>query len=177
MIEPIYFSLYAKVPDYNVRIFQSTDWILENGVSLEVSIIGKSHRVISRLGEECLTEFITCFDRKLPDHALDRVCLQPGVIHDREYRSGNLVYRVHVEQVSRLYTTMDEFIKSLGGIVPVNVLTHEFAGVPSPSGTPPPFTGLALNANTFYTVHTYPESGTSIVSRTTIGLPVLSMTT
>jgi hypothetical protein len=177
MIEPIYFSLYEKVPNYSVRIFKSTRWALENGVSLEVSIIGTSHRVISRSGEECLTEFITCFDRKLPENALDRVCLQVGVVHAREYRSGNLVYRVNVEQISKVYNTMNEFINSLGGITPVEVLTHEFAGMPGPSGTPPPFTGLALNTNTFYTVHTYPESGTSIVSRTTIEQPVLSMTT
>ena len=42
-----------------------------------------------------------------------------------------------------------------------------------------PFTGLALNSdtNTFYTVHTYPERGISITSRTVIVLPVLSITT
>jgi hypothetical protein len=179
MIEPIYFSLYEKVPDYSVRVFQNTHWVLGNGVALEVSIIGKSHRVISRLGNDCLTEFITCFDRKLPEHALDRVCLQSDAVHDQEYRSGKLVYRVKVEQVSRLYNTMEEFVDSLNGVSPVDVLTHEFSGVSSLPGTPPPFTGLALNSdtNTFYTVHTYPEGGISIISRTTIGLQVLSMTT
>ena len=179
MIEPIYFSLYEKVPDYRVRIFQSAHWVLDNGVALEVSIIGKSHRVISRRGKDCLTEFITCFDRKLPEQALERVCLQSGAVHDQEYRSGNLVYRVNVEQVFRLYHTMDEFLNSLGGISPVDVLTHEFVGMPGPPRTPPPFTGLALNSdtNTFYTVHTYPENGISIISRTNIGLPVLSTTT
>ena len=179
MIEPIYFSLYEKVPDYRVRVFQSAHWVLENGVALEVSIIGKSHRVISRHGKDCLTEFITCFDQELPEQALERVCLQSGAVHDREYRSGNLVYRVNVEQVSRLYDTMDEFLNSLGGISPGDVLAHEFAGEPGSPGTPAPFTGLALNSdtNTFYTVHTYPERGVSIISRTTIGLPVLSTTT
>ena len=179
MIEPIYFSLYEKVPDYPVRIFQNAHWILDNGISLEASIIGKSHRVISRLGKDCLTEFITCFDPKLPENALEKVCLQSGAVHDREYRSGKLVYRVNVEQVSRLYNTMDEFLNSLDGFSPADVLTHEFASVLGPPGTPPPFTGLALNSdtNTFYTVHTYPESGISIISRTTIGLLVLSTTT
>ena len=179
MIEPIYFSLYEKVPDYRVRIFQSAHWVLDNGVALEVSIIGKSHRVISRRGKDCLTEFITCFDRKLPEQALERVCLQSGAVHDQEYRSVNLVYRVNVEQVSRLYHTMEEFLNSLGGISPVDVLSHEFVGMLGPPGTPPPFTGLALNSdtNTFYTVHTYPENGISTISRTNIGLPVLSTTT
>ena len=179
MIEPIYFSLYEKVPDYCMRIFQSTHWVLDNGVALEASIIGGSHRVISRLGKDCLTEFITSFDRKLPKHALERVCLQSGAVHDREYRSGKLVYRVNVEQVSRLYNTMDEFLNSLGGFSPADVLTHEFAGVLGPPGTPPPFTGLALNSdtNTFYTIHTYPERGVSVISQTTIGSPVLSATT
>ncbi|MEE1551332.1 MAG: hypothetical protein V1244_06875, partial [Nitrospinaceae bacterium] len=99
MSESIYFSLYQDVPDYSVRIFHTALWTLDNGVTLEASIIGKSHRVISRLGEDCLTEFITCFDRKLPEQALERVYLQSGAVHDREYQSGNLVYRVNVEQV------------------------------------------------------------------------------
>ena len=134
MIEPIYFSLYEKVPDYRVRIFQSAHWVLDNGVALEVSIIGKSHRVISRRGKDCLTEFITCFDRKLPEQALESVCLQLGTVHDKEYRSGNLVYRVNVEQVSRLYNTMDDFLNSLGGISPADVLTHEFTEAPKSPG-------------------------------------------
>ena len=179
MIEPIYFSLYEEVPDYPVRIFQSAHWVLGNGVALDASIIGKSHRVISRFGKDCLTEFITCFDGKLPEQALERVCLKSGAVHDREYRSGNLVYRVNVEQVSRLYNTMDEFLNSMGGISPADVLTHGFAGAPGPPATPPPFTGLALDSeiNTFYTVHTYPERGVSIISRTAIRLPVLSTAT
>lgn len=179
MIEPIYFSLYEKVPDYPVRIFQNAHWILDNGISLEASIIGKSHRVISRLGKDCLTEFITCFDPKLPENALEKVCLQSGAVHDREYRSGKLAYQVNVEHVDRLYGNMEEFLNAPGRIPATNILTHEFPGEPGLAETPPPFTGLALNSdtNTFYTVHTYPESGVSTISRTTIGLPVLSITT
>ena len=177
MSEQIYFSLYQKVPDYSVRIFQSAHWVLGNGVNLEVNIIGKSHRVISRLGENCLTEFITCFDQSLPEKALERVCLRPGIVHEREYRSNNLAYRVYVENISQLFTNMEEFTESLGEIS--ETLMHEFISEPGSSGEPVPFTGLALNSdtNTFYTVHTYPESGISIISRTTIGLLVLSTTT
>lgn len=177
MSEQIYFSLYQEVPDYSVRIFQSAQWALDNGVKLEVNIIGKSHRVISRRGEDCLTEFITCFDQNLPEQALERVCLRPGIVHDRKYRSGNLAYRVNVEHVSRLFNTMEEFTGSLGKIS--ETLTHEFVSAPGHSEAPLPFTGLALNSdtNTFYTVHTYPERGISIISRTAIDLPVLSTAT
>lgn len=177
MNEPIYFSLYQEVPDYSVRVFQSADWILGNGVKLEVSIIGKSHRVISRREDDCLTEFITCFDKNLPEQALETVRIQQGVVHDREYRSGNLAYRVIVENVPRLFNSMEEFTGSLGNIS--ETLTHEFVGDPGHLGTSPPFTGLALNfdANTFYTVHTYPERGISIVSQTAIDLQVLSTAT
>jgi hypothetical protein len=177
MSEQIYFSLYQEVPDYYVRIFQSAHWVLGNGVELEVNIIGKSHRVISRRGEDCLTEFITCFDQDLPEHALERVCLQPGIVHDQEYRSGNLAYSVSVEHVSRLFNTMEEFTDSLGGVS--ETLTHEFMSSPGHSGAPLPFTGLVLNSdtNTFYTVHTYPERGISIISRTAIDLSVLSTAT
>jgi hypothetical protein len=177
MSEQIYFSLYQEVPDYRVRIFQSAHWVLGNGVKLEVNIIGKSHRVISRRGEDCLTEFITCFDQDLPEHALESVCLQPGIVHEREYRSGSLAYRVNVEHVSQVFSTMEEFTDSLGEIS--ETLTHEFMSSPKHSGAPLPFTGLALNSdtNTFYTVHTYPERGISIISRTAIDLPVLSTAT
>ena len=177
MSEQIYFSLYQEVPDYHVRIFQSAKWVLGNGVKLEVNIIGKSHRVISRRGEEdCLTEFITCFDQDLPEQALESVCLLPGIVHDREYRAGNLAYRVNVEYVSRLFNSMKEFTNSLGEIS--ETLTHEFVSVSSHPEVPLPFTGLALNSNTntFYTIHTYPERGISIISRTSIDLPVLSTT-
>ena len=179
MSEPIYFSLYQDVPDYYVRIFQSAHWTLGNGVKLEVNIIGESHRVISRRGNDCLTEFITCFDQNLPEQALERVCLQPGIVHDREYRSGSLIYRVNIEQVFRVFDTMEEFTGSLGGVSPAETLTHAFAGVPGNLGAPIPFTGLVLNSdtNTFYTVHTYPERGISIISRTAIDLPVLSTVT
>jgi len=177
MSEQIYFSLYQKVPDYSVRIFQSAHWVLGNGVNLEVNIIGKSHRVISHLGEDYLTEFITCFDQSLPEKALERVCLRPGIVHEREYRSNNLAYRVYVENISQLFTNMEEFTESLGDIS--ETLMHEFISEPEPSGEPVPFTGLALNSdtNTFYTVHTYPERGISITSRTVIAIPVLSTTT
>ena len=102
MSESIYFSLYQKTPDYCVRIFQSVDWTLGNGVNLEVSIIGKSHRVISRKGNDCLTEFITCFDHNLPENSLETKCLEPGIIHHHEYRYGDLKYRVNVKHISQV---------------------------------------------------------------------------
>jgi hypothetical protein len=177
MSEQIYFSLYKEVPDYSVRIFKSAHWVLGNGVKLEVDIIGKSHRVISRRGKNCLTELITCFDQKLPEQALEKVKLQPSIVHDREYRFGNLAYKVNVEYASRLFNTMEEFTDSLGGVS--ETLTHVFMSSPGHSGSPLPFTGLALNSdtNTFYTVHTYPERNISIISRTTIDLSVLSTAT
>ena len=176
MTDSIYFSLYQDVPNYPVRIFQTAHWALGNGVELEVNIIGKSHRVISRRGNDCLTEFITCFDENLPEQALERISLLPGRVHEQEYHSGNLVYRVNVETVPRVFNTMQAFTDSLEGVPLAGVLTHDFIHAPGHSGTPLPFTGLALNSdtNTFYTVHTYPESGISIISRTAIDLPVLS---
>ena len=174
MSEQIFFSLYQEVPDYSLRIFQNAQWVLGNGVKLDINIIGKSHRVTSRRGEDCLTEFITCFDQDMPENALERVCLKPGMVHDREYRSGSLSYRVKVENVARIFNSMEEFTGSLGETS--ETLTHEFMNAPEHFGLPMPFTGLALNSdtNTFYTVHTYPERDFSIISQTAIDLPVLS---
>jgi hypothetical protein len=174
MSEHIYFSLYKEVPDYSVRIFKSAHWVLGNEVKLEVDIIGKSHRVISRREKNCITELITCFDQKLPEQALEKVKLQRSIVHDREYRFGNLAYKVNVEYGSRLFNTMEEFTDSLGGVS--ETLTHVFMNSTGHTGSPLPFTGLALNSdtNTFYTVHTYPERNISIISRTTINISVLS---
>ena len=179
MSESIYFSLYQKPPDYNVRIFESVDWTLGNGVTLEVSIIGKSHRVISRKGNDSFTEFITCFDHNLPQNSLETKCLKPGIIHHQEYRYGDLKYQVNVKNVSQVFNTMEDFTDFLGDVSFSDTLTHVFTSISENSGMSLPFTGLALNSdtNTFYTVHTYPERGISIISRTAIDLSVLSTTT
>ena len=177
MSESIFFSLYQKIPDYCVRIFQSVDWAFANGVILEVSIIGKSHRVISRKGNDCLTEFITCFDHNLPQNSLETKCLKPGVIHHQEYRYGDLKYQVNVENVSQVFNAMEDFTDFLGDVSLSDTLTHVFTGITKESAMPLPFTGLALNSetNTFYTVHTYPEIDISIISSTNIELPSLSI--
>ena len=179
MSKSIYFSLYQKIPDYCVRIFQSVDWTLSNGVTLKVSIIGKSHRVISLKGDDCLTEFITCFDHNLPENSLETKCLKPGIIHNQEYQYGDLKYRVNVEHTSQVFNAMEDFTDFLGDVSLSDTLTHVFTGITEDSGMPLPFTGLALNSdtNTFYTIHTYPERGISIISRTAIDLPVLSTAT
>ena len=177
MSKSIYFSLYQKIPDYCVRIFQSVDWTLGNGVNLEVGIIGKSHRVISRKGNDCLTEFITCFDHNLPENSLETKCLKPGIIHHQEYRYGDLKYRVNVKHVSQVFNAMVDYTGFLGDVPLSDTLTHVFTSISEKSGVPLPFTGLALSSgtNTFYTVHTYPETGISIISSTNIELPSLSI--
>ena len=177
MGKSIYFSLYEKIPDYCVRIYQSGDWTLSNGVNLEVSIIGKSHRVISRKGNDCLTEFITCFDRDLPENSLETKYLKPGIIHHQEYRYGDLKYRVNVEHTSQVFNSMEDYTGFLGDVPLSGTLTHVFTSISEKSGVPLPFTGLNLSSetNTFYTVHTYPEIGISIISSTNIELPSLSI--
>jgi hypothetical protein len=177
MSESIFFSLYQKIPDYCVRIFQSVDWAFANGVILEVSIIGKSHRVISRKGNDCLTEFITCFDHNLPQNSLETKCLKSGIIHHQDYQYGDLEYRVNVKHTSQVFNAMKDFIAFLGDVSLSDTLTHVFTSISENSRMPLPFTGLVLSAetNTFYTVHTYPEIGVSIISSTNIELSSLSI--
>ena len=177
MNKSIYFSLYQKIPDYFVRIFQSVDWTLSNGVTLKVSIIGKSHRVISRKGSDCLTEFITCFDHDLPENSLESKCLKPGIIHNQEYQYGDLKYRVKVEHISQVFNAMEDYTSFLGDVALSDSLTHVFTSSSENSEVPRPFTGLVLSSetNSFYTVHTYPEIDISIISSTNIELPSLSI--
>ncbi|MFQ5483622.1 MAG: DUF2617 family protein [Nitrospinaceae bacterium] len=171
----IFFSLYRGVPDHRFQVFQQTRWKLDNGVALEAHIIGKSHRIVSRLGKECFTEFIACFEPPPAPEVLDRVCLRSGVVHHAEHRSGNWVYQVEVEHAPGVYAAMDEFLNSLPGVAPTGVLQHTFENAGEVTAARP-FTGLAVDsaANAFYTVHTYPETDFSIVSRTAITCPVVS---
>ena len=72
---------------------------------------------------------------------------------------------------------MEDYTGFLGDVPLSDTLTHVFTSISEKSGVPLPFTGLALSSetNTFYTVHTYPEMGISIVSSTNIELPSLSI--
>ncbi|MFQ5449487.1 MAG: DUF2617 family protein [Nitrospinaceae bacterium] len=187
MQDTIYFSLYAGVPDCPVRIYKQARWILDNQTALDLSIIGKSHRVISRQGEECITEFIACSPEEMPGNFIDQFPVRAGENLARTYRLGSLVYRVHIQMVSRALKDMEDFLDWIRTGASLKVLSHNFQGIqqspiPAPSRPPEnpgpwtPFTGLAVDlaANRFYTVHTYPEKEFSILSQTEVRCPVFS---
>ena len=95
----------------------------------------------------------------------------------QEYQYGDLKYRVNVEHVSQIFNAMDDYTGFLGDVSLSDTLTHVFTASSEDSEVPLPFTGLVLSSetNTFYTVHTYPEIGISIISSTNIELPDLSI--
>jgi len=165
MTEEIYFSLYKHVPEYSVTIFGEANWVLENRVELQTSIIGKSHRIISHGLNESFTEFISCDGNEMPDNYLDRILLKAGAQHDLEYKTKAFNYRVKIDHLDRLFPDMESFLSSLPNRQGLQVLSHVFASQNGADGIQP-FTGLAVDtlANRFYTVHTYPESGFSIQS-------------
>lgn len=169
MSDPVYFSLFAGVPDCPVTIFNQGQWTLDNRVVLDTCIIGKSHRVISRGGGVALTEFIACSSDETTDKPLDHFPLQAGENYCREYQVGNIQYAVTIEMVPRLFEDMEGFLSSLGEIPPMEILTHRFEAAKL-SNSAQPFTGVAVDlaANGFVTIHTYPEDGLSIVSKTNL---------
>jgi hypothetical protein len=176
MSDPVFFSLFAGVPDCPVTIFNQGQWTLDNRVVLETCIIGKSHRVISRGDRGVLTEFIACTSDETTQKPLDHFPLQAGEYYSKEYQVGNIQYAVNIEMVPRLFEDMEDFLASLGEMPPMNILTHRFEGEKL-SNFAKPFTGVAVDlaANGFCTVHTYPEDGLSIISKTNLYIQAGSM--
>ncbi len=69
--------------------------------------------------------------------------------------------------VPRLFENMEDFMRSLGEVPPMKILTHSFEPAKLTTRTRP-FTGLAVDpaGNRFFTIHTYPENKLSIISKT-----------
>lgn len=169
MSDPVYFSLFEGVPDCPVTIFNQGKWTLDNRVVLETCIIGKSHRVTSRGAGASLTEFIAYSAEELTSDPLDHFPLRAGENYLRKYQVGNIQYQVSIEMVPRLFEDMESFLRSLGKVPPMKILTHRFEAVKISSPVKP-FTGVAVDpaANRFFTIHTYPEDRLSIVSETNL---------
>lgn len=169
MPDLVYFSLFEGIPDCPVTIFNQGQWTLDNSVVLETCIIGKSHRVTSRGNGVSLTEFIACSSDEMAGNPLDHFPLKAGENYSREYQVGNIQYAVNIDMVPRLFENMEDFLNSMGEIPPMKILTHRFEASKI-SNSLKPFTGVAVDlaANRFFTIHTYPENGLSIISKTNL---------
>ena len=167
MSDSVYFSLFKGIPDCPVTIFNQGQCTLENRLVLETCIIGKSHRVTSRGDGMSITEFIACSSNEMEGDPLDHFPLKSGKNYSREYQVENIKYLVNIEVVPRLFENMDDFMRSLGEVPPMEILTHSFEPV-KPTIRIKPFTGLAVDpaGNRFFTIHTYPENKLSIISKT-----------
>lgn len=169
MPESIYFSLYKGIPDCPVTIFNQQQWTLANHLVLDTCIIGKSHRVTSQGKGMSVTEFIACSASEISEDSLDHFPLKAGESYAREYQVGNIKYAVDIDLVPRLYESMEDYLTSMGNIPGMKVLTHSFELEKAATDSrPDPFTGLAVDpaGNRFFTIHTYPENGMSIISET-----------
>ena len=168
--ETVCFSLYRGEALIPVTVFKEKTWVLFQGVELQVSIIGKSHRIISRAGDQCLTEFIAYPWEEERFQPLDHFYLNTGEIYQKTYREGDWLYRVRIEVLPRLFNSMRDFLVSLQPAGRVwETLDHGFALIENRLSAGP-FTGIAVDpeSHVFHTVHTYPECGHSIISRTEI---------
>lgn len=167
MPESIYFSLFKGIPDCPVTIFNQGQWTLENHLVLDTCIIGKSHRVTSRGKGMAITEFIACSSDEMTGDPLDHFPLKAGENYIREYQVEDIKYVVNIEMVPRLYETMEDFMRSMGKVPPMKILTHSFEPAKTSAGARP-FTGVAVDlaGNRFFTIHTYPENRLSIISKT-----------
>ena len=175
MSDPVYFSLFEGIPDCPVTIFNQGEWTLDNRVVLETCIIGKSHRVTSRGNGVSVTEFIACSADDLAGNPLDHFPLKAGENYSRVYNVGNIRYQVAIEMVPRVFEDMDDFLRSMGKVPPMKLLTHRFEEGKN-SNRLKPFTGVAVDpaANRFLTIHTYPENALSIISETKLQIPAES---
>ncbi|QPJ65132.1 MAG: DUF2617 family protein [Candidatus Nitrohelix vancouverensis] len=169
MDNQISFSLFRGFHDAPVSIFKRGAWALANGSRLDVAIIGQSHRIISQSGREVLTEFIACGPEQLVGDSIDQTPLQPGATHENEFTSAGFKYHYRIEVVNQLYIDMDAYRAALPTDAALQCISHGFEN-PSQNSQDAPFTGIAIDVrdNRFFTIHTYPENGFSILSETRI---------
>jgi|GEM_PF-668946 len=172
--ESIFYTIYKGNDASPVKVFRQGEWTLENRVSLHAAIIGKSHRIVCRANGDVLTEFIAYPIKEMTPHPLDHFPLRAGETYTKKYRTGGLLYRVDMHVRPVLFQTMDDFLESEGKRGAVEVLRYAF-DTQKPE-TSPAFTGIAvdISGNSFYTVHTYPERGFSICSRSVCNRSVCS---
>tara|TARA_B100000686_G_C16775366_1_gene968049 strand:+ start:114 stop:632 length:519 start_codon:yes stop_codon:yes gene_type:complete len=169
MNEKVCFSFYRGEPPIPVTVFKETNWTFDGNLELRASIIGKSHRIICRIGNKSFTEFIAYPEEDGSFDPVDHFQVATEETHRKCYRDGDLIYQVCVETLHRLFENMADFMRSLEKR-DWQTLDHGFGDTP---GERRPFTGIAVDpeGSLFHTVHTYPEYGYSIVSRSEIHCP------
>ncbi len=148
-------------------------WTLANGIKIEASIIGQSHRIFCFHEDNYVTEYIACTEMDSKISALDSLALGPGIYHENSHKISGLVYEYQIEVVPILFDDMSAYCRAVSADSNVKIMERQF---PAPSlalKDQKPFTGIAvdLSKNQFYTVHTYPESEFSIISRTRLHSP------
>ena len=169
MSDSIRFSLYKGRNDAPVTVLSASFWTLANGIKIEAAIIGQSHRIICSQEGRHFTEYIACNELNSETDAVDSIALGPGVYHESRHKIENFIYDCRIEVVPILFDDMSAYCRSISTSADVNVLEHHF---PASCKEQKPFTGIVvdLQESQYYTVHTYPESDFSIISRTRIDL-------
>ena len=170
MSEKVYFSFYRGEPPIPVNVFKERRWVFNENVELCASIIGKSHRIISRTASGSFTEFIAYPERGELFKPIDFFEVNVGDTHQKSYRDGNFFYIVSIETIPLIFQNMADFVRSLEKR-DWEILNYDFEKTRAGKG---PFTGISvdLSRNVFHTVHTYPEHGYSIVSKSEIHCPL-----
>jgi hypothetical protein len=172
---PITFSLYQGKHTAPVMVLCTAFWVLANGIEIEASIIGQSHRIYCNRSDDCVTEYIACTPMDSDIKALDSMSLEPGTRHADSKNISGLIYEYQMEVVPILFDDMSAYCQAISAGPHVEILQRQFPHHPeSADQGQNPFTGIAVDptANQFYTVHTYPESQFSIISRTRIHCPL-----
>ena len=166
MNDKVCFSFYRGEPPIPVVVFKEKNWAFGYNLELRASIIGKSHRIVSRTGSQSFTEFISYPEGSESFDPVDYFPVVLGETHQKSYYEGDFSYQVHIEVIPKIFNNMTDFMRLLDNRE-WQTLDHGFGRTNEVTG---PFTGIAadLAGNVFHTVHTYPEHGHSIVSRSEI---------
>lgn len=169
MDELIYFSLYRGKPGFPVTVYKKARWVMENQALLDAEVIGQSHRITIQAGEKVFTELIACTASVESDNTLRHTRLEKGRNYSIDHREDDFRYQAEIEWAPKVFFNMEEFLQFMGAPTDLPVAVHRFKG-PDDLRNEVPFTGLALDsaANKFYTIHTYPEGGFSILSQSEI---------
>ena len=166
--EKVLYTIYRGEDCSPVKVFKERKWTFENRVTLHATIIGKSHRIFFHANGDCFTEYIAYPIKDMTPSHMDHFPLEVGKSYCRKYRDGGLACQVNIHVSPMVFEDMDDFLDSMGESPNFEVLKYRFKT--GYSKLDKAFTGIALSftESRFYTVHTYPEKGLSIHSKSEI---------
>ncbi|MBI3072516.1 MAG: DUF2617 family protein [Deltaproteobacteria bacterium] len=145
------------------NVFAARRFQFRSGVSLDVSIIGKSHAIVLTRGERQLTELVACVpDEQLGAEAVARRVKFVAIAGKDSVRVADSIGRLRVSY-TRMPLSPTLISRWVGRAIGAGAVSHRF---PSPCGIAMTVVDVDETTSSYETIHTYPESDSAVVTKT-----------